>query len=493
MKEPHDRYALDQSTQQKGAWMKHENRTRRKALVMLVLAGVVGLTAVDTSVASSHREAPLISEDPVADATDTYAFVAPDAPDKVTLIGNWIPFEEPAGGPNFYRFGDDVLYTFQIDNTGDAVADVSYELRFQTTVKNPNTFRYNTGPISAVTNGSGQATNYSNLNVQQSYTLTQVKSGVRTTLGSNFLVAPANIGPRSTPSYGALAGAAVYTTGGGIKVFAGPRDDPDFEDLGSISDMLGMRPLNGFHSTPLAPAPGKDELQGYNVHTIALQVPISTVIKPTDPVIGVWTATYRRQLRALRADGSTPIQTGLWVQVSRLGSPLINATFIPLGKKDRFNAAKPNGDGQFAASIVDPELGQLIPALYPVFSCFPTAPRNDLVTIFLTGIPGLNQPAGVVGSEQLRLNTSIAPTPFASQSRMGLLAGQSDGYPSGRRLIDDVTDITLQAVAGATPLGACNGQFPNNALTDGVDANDMPFLTTFPYVAPPNEGYQHTD
>ena len=210
------------------------------------------------------------------------------------------------------------------------------------------------------------------------------------------------------------------------------------------------------------------------MHTIALQVPITRVING-DPVIGVWSTV---------SQGNKII--------SRLGNPWINETFIPLGQKDTFNASKPVNDGQFASAIVDPELGHLIRALYPVFSCFPTAPRNDLVTIFLTGIPGLNQPASVVGSEELRINTSTSPTPFASQDRMGLLAGQADGFPNGRRLIDDVIDIELQFVAGASPLGACNGQSPNNALSDGVDANDVPFLTTFPYVAPPHQGYDHT-
>jgi hypothetical protein len=148
--------------------MNHWNRIAKKELAILGLAGVIGLTAVYTSSASSHREAPLISEDPVADATDLYAFISPDAPDKLTLIGNWIPFEEPAGGPSFYRFSDDVLYTFHIDNNGDGVADISYELRFKTLIKNPNTSLYSTGPITAVTNGSGQATDYTNLNIQQS-------------------------------------------------------------------------------------------------------------------------------------------------------------------------------------------------------------------------------------------------------------------------------------------------------------------------------------
>jgi hypothetical protein len=174
--------------------------------------------------------------------------------------------------------------------------------------------------------------------------------------------------------------------------------------------------------------------------------------------------------------------------------PLVNEVVIPLGQKDTFNATYPDEDAQFAGFVTDPELGRLLPVLYPnVFNCFPTTPRNDLVTIFLTGIPGLNQPANVVGSEMIRLNTSIPPTPMANQNRLGLLGGDTDGFPNGRRLGDDVVDIELQAIAGATPLGSCNGVSPNNLLSDGVDANDMPFMSSFPYLATPAQGYQHID
>jgi hypothetical protein len=459
---------------------------RRKSvlgLVALGLGGTFAVTTIGTGSASSHREAPLISEDPVADATDTYAFVAPDAPTKVTLIGDWIPLEEPAGGPNFHRFGDDVLYTFEIDNNGDAVSDITYQFRFQTTTKNPNTFLYNTGPIGFANH------HYSNLNVEQSYTVTQVVNGVSTVLGQNLLVAPANVGPRSTSNYQSLASHAEYSLPGGIKVFAGPRDDPFFVDLGSVFDLLGLRPLNPAHVIPKDAAAGKDGLRGYNTHSIVLQVPTTSVTNG-DPVIGVWTGTYRRASRVfVNGDGANLQHSGDWVQISRLGMPLVNEAVIPLGQKDTFNASEPANDSQFAGSVFDPELGHLIPALYPVFTCFPTAPRNDLATIFLTGIPGLNQPANVVGSEELRLNTSTTPTPNAQQNRMGLLAGQLDGFPNGRRLIDDVTDIELQAVAGATPLGSCNGQSPNNALTDGVNKNDVGFKNHFPYVALPHQGY----
>jgi hypothetical protein len=458
---------------------------------LLGLGGIFATSSVVTSEASSHREAPLITEDPVADTTDVYAFVSPDRPDKVTFIANWVPFEAPQGGPNFHRFGDNVLYEINVDNDGDAVADIQYQFRFTTTIKNPDTWLYNTGPISAVLNSKGVVTDYTNLNIQQTYSLTRINNGVPTVMASNMLVAPANIGPRSTPNYEAgLARPAIQNLAGNRKVFAGPRDDPFFVDLGSVFDLAGLRPLNPAHLIPLPAAAGVDGLRGFNTHTIALQVPISDLVDD-DSTIGIWSSTYRQRTRVLNQSGSQS-NSGPWVSVSRLGMPLVNEVVIPLGDKNRWNASYPSGDGQFLSYVTDPELGALVPALYPVFSCFPTNPRNDLVSIFLTGIPGVNQPANVVGSEQIRLNTAIPPTPFASQDRLGLLAGQADGFPNGRRLVDDVTDIELRAVAGATPLGSCDGQSPNNALTDGVDANDVAFTTSFPYLASPHQGYEAT-
>jgi hypothetical protein len=460
-----------------------------------MLGGLLAVTALETAPASSHREEPLITEDPVADNTDTYLFRSPDRPDTVTIIGNWIPLEEPAGGPNFHKFGDDVLYELNVDNDGDSVADISYEFRFRTTVKNGNSYLYNTGPVAPVLDSAGRARDFTNLNIQQSYTVTEVRNGRRREIGSQLLTPPVNVGPRSTPNYDALAAATVYDLRNGIRVFAGQRDDPFFVDLGSIFDLGGLRPFNPAHLIPLSAEPGKDEVQGYNTHSIAIQVPIARLVEHGDPVIGAWSATYRRERQVFRnRDGSRPEHSGEWVQVSRLGMPLVNEVVIPLRDKARFNAFSPDQDRRFLRYVQDPELGRLIPQLYPnVFSCFPTAPRNDLVTIFLTGIPGLNQPRHVVGSEMIRLNTSTPVTPLAMQNRLGLLSGQADGFPNGRRLVDDVVDIELQAIAGATPLGSCNGVTPNNALGDGVNANDLPFSGTFPYLARPAQGYQHTD
>jgi len=459
-------------------------RTRargHRVLLSIVVVSLLAASGVTLADASSHREAPLITEDPVADNTDVYAFVAPDAPDTVTLVANWIPLEAPYGGPNFHKFGDDVLYTLNVDNNGDAVEDVTYEFRFTTRIVNPGTFLYATGPVTSLDDAD--------LNIRQTYSITEVRGHKSRLLATGLPVAPANIGPRSTPNYEALANAATQTLPGGIKVFAGPRDDPFFVDLGSIFDLGGLRPLNPAHVIPLAAANGVDGLAGFNTHSVVIQVPKS-MLTTSDPVIGVWSTTYRRHTRVLRGDGAVPMHVGHWTQVSRLGMPLVNEVVIPLGQKDRFNASTPDRDAQFAQFVSDPELARLVPFLYPGVSV-PPAPRNsDIVPIFLTGVPGLNQPAKVNPAEMIRLNTSIAPTPFNTQDRLGVLGGQLDGFPNGRRLVDDVTDIELRAIAGGTPFTPTFNVFPNNALTDGVDTNDVPFLTQFPYVGLPHQGYE---
>ena len=452
------------------------------ALALLVVLGTIA-----PSGASSHREAPLISQDPVADNTDTYAFVSPDKPDTVTLVANWIPLEEPAGGPNFNKFGDDVNYTINVDNNGDAVDDVVYEFRFRTTVRNPNTFLYNTGPITSLDDPD--------FNVRQSYSVARVEHGYRSVIASGLATPPVNIGPRSTPNYPSLASAAIHALKGGTKVFAGQRDDPFFVDLGSVFDLAGLRPFNQAHLIKLPTAPGRDGVSGYNTHTIALQVPIAGLThnhrKPasaSDPnaVIGVYATSQRRQVRALSASGGTPSQSGKWVQVSRLGMPLVNEVVIPLGKKDRFNASDPTGDAQFLPFVQNPEPARLIPVLYPGVQV-PAAPRSDITTIFLTGIPGLNQPKNVRPSEMIRLNVAIPPS--AHPSPIGVLGGDLAGFPNGRRLADDVTDVELRALAGGTPFTPAFNKAPNNQLGDGVNTNDRPFLNQFPYVATPHQGY----
>jgi Domain of unknown function (DUF4331) len=456
-------------------------------------AAFVGAAGPSGATASSHREAPLIGDDPAADNTDVYAFVSPDKPNTVTIIANYIPFEDPAGGPNYYRFDPTVLYELKIDNNGDAREDVTYQFRFKTSVSNPNTFLYNTFPVTSPTDPD--------LNVKQTYTVTRVVSGKSTVLGSNLAVPPANIGPRSNPSYDPFQG--VFDLDG-RKVFAGPRDDPFFVDLGSIFDLGGLRPFNSLHLLPLADELGRDGVLNYNTHTIAIQVPKTDLLRApmANGTIGIYASASRQKIRILRGDGTFDAN-GPQVQVSRLGNPLINEVVIPLGKKDLWNASDPRNDSQFAGRYTEPELALLESILYPDLDGPPTTGRGDLAAILLTGVPTLNF-TGAVQADLLRLNTEFAAPPAGTGSRLGLLAGEFSGFPNGRRLEDDVTDIELRAIAcGYGPVvgpiiedfGFCNGdanRSPNNLVGDGVDANENDFLERFPYVAPPNQGYDHT-
>ena len=447
------------------------HRARRRVLPALGICAGVAAGAIGVAHASSHREAPLSSQDPVSDLTDVYAFVSPDAPDTVTLIANVIPFEQPAGGPNFYRFGDDVLYQLNVDNDGDAQADRTYQFRFTTTTATPGTFLYNTGQVTSFGDPD--------LNVRQTYTLTEVdEDGRSSVLGRNLPVAPTNIGERSTPNYEQnLGGAAVRSVGGGVNAFAGPRDDAFFVDLGSVFDLAGLPPFNPAHLIPLPAEDGEDYVAGLNVHTLALRIPIDRLVDD-DPVVGVWATTYRKTTRIANDDGSLK-SVGNWVQVSRLGQPLVNEVVIPVGKKDRFNASRPSQDVQFLDHVITPELANLIPVLYPgvqvptsVDAGLGLGGREDIATIFLTGIPGLNQPVHVTPSEMLRINTSIPQS----------------GFPNGRTLTDDVVDIELRALAGATAFSPEFNVSPNKDLGDGVDANDVPLSPTFPYLAAPKAG-----
>ena len=463
------------------------------ALAALVAAtltafGLARASGPEQAAASSHREAPVIADDPAADNTDLYAFRSPDRPDTVTLVANYIPLEEPAGGPNFAKFDDSVLYELKVDNDGDADEDLSYQFRSSTTVGNGNTFLYNTGPVTSLDDPD--------LNVRQTYTVTRVTGKHRATvLGSGIPTPPVNIGPRSTPNYAALASGAVTDLPGGIKVFAGQRDDPFFVDLGSVFDLAGLRPFNPFHLISLPASAGVDGVAGFNTHSIAIQVPISQLVKIPNTTIGVYASSSRQKIEIRRADGTND-SIGPWVQVSRLGNPLINEVVIPLGKKDLWNRSEPKDDAQFASSYTDPEVPALVNLLYPALPDAPTTGRGDLVAVLLTGVNGLNL-TGPKQADLLRLNTSIAPSgPVGMGNRLGVLAGEFAGYPNGRRLEDDVTDIEVRALACgygdilAGALGLCNLS-PNNGLGDGVDANEKPFLTTFPYLASPHQGYDH--
>ena len=473
--------------------------SNRRSLIGIAAAGFA-LCAVlafgprpEAAPASSHREAPVISEDPTADNTDVYAFVSPDRRDSVTVVANYVPLEEPAGGPNFAKFGDDVLYALHVDNDGDAEDDVTYEFRFRTQVRNPDTFLYNTGPITSLTDPDW--------NIRQTYTVTRVQGRNRQVLGEGLSTPPVNIGPRSTPNYDALAAAAVSELPGGIKVFAGQRDDPFFVDLGSVFDLAGLRPFNPFHVIPLGATAGVDGVRGYNTHTIAIQVPTAQLAAFGRPTIGVYASASRQKVTIIREDGMRDA-SGAWQQVSRLANPLVNEVVIPLGRKDRWNASEPEDDAQFAAEYTEPEVTALENLLYPVLDDAPTSGRGDLVAVLLTGVPGVNF-TGSTQADLIRLNTSIAPTaPVGAGNRLGAVGGDLAGFPNGRRLEDDTPDIELRAFAcGYGPVvgpivesfGFCGGnanRTPNNMLGDGVDANDKPFLAQFPYLATPHQGYE---
>src|SRR5262245_13112288 len=446
-----------------------------KAVCIFVLA--LAALAAGTLRASSHREAPLISSDPLADNTDLYAFVSPRNPDRVTLIANFIPFEAPYGGPNFFKFDDNVLYEIMIDNDGDAVEDVTFQFRFHTTYQNPNTFLHNPGTSTSLDSPS--------FNVRQTYTLTRVdgprRAGRASVMATDLPTPPVNVGFRSTPNYEALAAAAVRQLPNNSQVFAGQRDDPFFVDL-NVFDLLAVPPADTNTS---------DSLAGFNVHTIALEVPIASLtsngLRPgssADPnaVIGVWSTASRPSVTS--RGGGQERQSDRFVQVSRLGHPLVNEVVIPRGTKDVFNSLEPSGDAAALPFVTDPEVPKLLNALFGITS--PAAPRNDLVTIFLRGIPGVNQPPNVTPSEMLRLNVAIPPT--ASPNPLGVLGGDAGGFPNGRRLGDDVVDVALRVMAGATPLTPAFNTGINAQLGDGVPLNDVQFLNVFPYVATPRAG-----
>jgi hypothetical protein len=460
---------------------------------------------------SSHREAPEISQDPVADSTDLYAFVSPDQPDTVTIIANYIPLQEPAGGPNFYSFGEstDVRYQIHIDNDGDGMPDITFRFDFETMLRDKETFLYNTGPITSLDSA--------NWNNRQFYTVHMAKSkgGTGKVLGTNLPCPPCNIGPLSTPHYAKLADAAVHDLGGGIKVFAGQRAEGFYVDLGAIFDLGDLRPFENLHAQYgmhvfSKPAPGVNDANQLNVHSIAIQVPIKDLVQPgasgeSDPksVIGVWTTASRRTAKVVDSETGRVTASGPWAQVSRLGMPLINEVIIALGDKDRWNHLAPLTDKQFAHYYANPELAALLPALYP--GVFPNLaalvasgkPRADLEAILLTGIPsgiipGFQNSTGSGLFDMLRLNTAIPPS--SSPNILGLIGGDLAGFPNGRRVFDDIVTVELRAVAGVTYPLVDSSFTPDAAageVTDGLTPASVkaPFLDVFPYLGVAYSGF----
>ena len=498
---------------------RYARRTLAVAGALMILASSVGGAA-----ASSHREAPLISKDAFADNTDTYVFISPSNPNNVVIAASWIPFEGPEGGPNYWEWDPTAQYSLNVDNDGDAVADFTYTLTAETSIPNGNTFLYNTGPITSLSDGDW--------NMKQKVTITEhAAGGADTVLVNNMATTPSNIGKKSTPNYTTLENQAIRTVGTGanqMKIYAGQTDDAFWVDL-QVFDLLTLRGQD----SPIGYAGGnnrpQDSVSGYNVHTLVLEIPISRLKQGSEPVLGVWASTTR--------DGA---------QVSRLGMPLVNEAVIPLALKDAFNTLRPDQDlgvytdglgadvgALLQKSVEDPELGRLLCGLYGVplpadgdHNCStavnvntPRSGRGDIFDIFLTGMKlanpftittkngpvtlpagfNVNRPAGVQPAEMIRINTNIkgdlcSPTP----SRLGLLGGDACGFPNGRRLTDDVVEIELLAVAGAAyqVLDGRDASFSfhpafSGVLTDGVDANDKLFRSAFPYFAQAQSGQTH--
>ena len=456
---------------------------------------------------SSHREAPEISQDPAADNTDVYAFMHPTEPDQVVIIANFIPLQQPNGGPNFYEFSDDVLYEIKISNTQRCVANVTYQFRFKTTIRNPNTFLYNTGQITSLSSESW--------NRPQSYRVTRVVNGDSTNITGTLPVPPCNVGPRSTPNYPQLSDRAVRTVAG-RKFFAGQRGDAFKVDLGSIFDLGALRPFQNLHLLPMAAMDGINSVQSYNVHTIAIQVPTSDLTVDGQPAgdivlnrrstIGVWASASRRAARVFKKSEGRYGGTGPAVQVSRLGNPLVNEVLIPMAEKDKWNAADPKDDGDFVEYVQKPELAGLLPVLYP--GVFPnlaayTKPRADLDAILLTGIPagvvpGFRNYTGPVKADMLRLNMAVPPKAPGQENKLGIVGGDLAGFPNGRRLSDDITAIELKAIAGATIPLVDPDYEPDGAaalLEDGTydgqnEENDPVLLDKFPFMPYPGGGFQ---
>jgi hypothetical protein len=451
---------------------------------------------------SSHREAPEISKDPVADNTDTYAFVSPDRPDYVTILANFIPLQTPYGGPNFFEFGDDVSYRINISNSGTANADIIYEFRFETKIRNPETFLYNTGQITNVSDAAW--------NRPQFYRIIKHVGGTGTVIAHGLTTPPVNVGPRSTPNYAPLAAQAIHKLPNGGRVFAGQRAEGFWVDLGSIFDLGTLRPFENLHLIPSAAAAGVNGAQGLNVHTIALQVRKSELTTsgrlPTDPaspgsVIGVWASAMRYKARVMNTTTNHWAESGPFTQVSRLGNPLFNEVIVPMGDKDLWNKQAPRQDSNYAKYVLKPELAGLLPVLYP--GVFPnlaayTKPRADLAAVLLTGIPsgivpGFQNFTGTTQADMLRLNMAIPPA--SNPSQFGLLGGDPAGFPNGRRLIDNVVAIELRAIAGLTIPLVDPSFTPDGAasvLTDGTSNTNSPFLDAFPYLGTPAGGYQTT-
>ena len=438
------------------------------AVSLTAIALVVGTAPISSS-AASHREAPLISMDPTADITDFFMFRSyeTDREDYIVLIMDVIPGEEPSAGPNYYNFDPSVLYSINIDNDQDGNADdVSFEFEFKTEIRGVVSqldlfLSYVALPPITSLNGPGSE----GLGLRQTYTVTMVRGNQRRVIARDLIVVPSNVGPRTMPDYESLVQQGIYELDDDGRVFAGQRDDPFYIDLGAIFDTLNLR------------NPGVDMLSGFNVHSIALEVPASWLTEDGEgsgetesPVLGGYASTSRRSTTVLREDDGRRETRGNWVQVQRLANPLVNEVIIGTEDKDRWNSLDPSQERRFLKYYLNP---RLVTALEAVFGA-DAEPLVDLRDVFLTYTPGRYNRL----SELLRLDVSVEPVPLASQNPLTILAGDNAGWPNGRRPIDDVTDVAIRVVGG-----------PNFATAgDNVNANDLPLLDVFPFIPTPWDG-----
>jgi uncharacterized protein DUF4331 len=493
-----------------------------------IFIAALALSLAGASHAANHREAPITALDSKADITDVYAFRSYDggATPRVTLILGVDPFLEPANGPNWSPFDPDILYEIKVDNNNDAVEDVVFQFRFHTEQRLPSLFQVYAGANGGVVAPANspapvapgtlivppQINSFDDpgLGQRQTYTVTMIKGGVATAItnasGQSFFAVPANVGPR-TMDYSALFTAGTYSTNmTNVKVFAGTTDDAFWIDLGGAFDTLNT------HVSPVLTAAqdaakenfAADTVSGYAVNSIAIEVPVALLTRTgavesaSSPAatVGVWATTSRSKV-TVRREFKPTVQAGGWSQIQRMGNPLINELLIGTGSKDRFSMEQPKNDKQFASFFLDPTLARVINALTDGAVAIPAPPRLDLLPL-VTYAPPIAAPGTPKGpiADLLRLNTGVPPTPPASASRLGLLGGDPAGYPNGRRLFDDVTDISLRAVAGvlAAPFPGFNPEI-NGRLGDGVNVNDAPYRETFPYLAdaPSGRNRRHID
>ncbi|MGO9582691.1 MAG: DUF4331 domain-containing protein [Acidimicrobiales bacterium] len=468
---------------------------------------------------SSHREAPEISKDPVADSADLYAFVSPDNPSTVTIVANYVPLQQPAGGPNFYEFGDDVLYEIHIDNDGDARADITYQFRFNTVLTDTGVhdlFLYNTGQIKHLSDTTW--------NRKQFYSVTRTDKNGSRMLAEDLACPPCNVGRNSIPDYAPLTAEAIHALGPSTYVFAGQRADGFYVDLGSIFDLGDLRPFQPDFLIKGSAVAGINTLAGLNVHSVAIQVPIRdltrngtrpTVYTAAEAAIGIWTTASRQKTLIY---GSPGTHAGPWTQISRLGNPLVNEVIIPMGVKDYWNTQAPADDREFASYYDHPTLAALLNVLYPgafpniaAYAASPGNTRPDLDAVLLTGVPaglisGFQNFTGPTKADMLRLNVAIAPVAPAKASILGVVGGDVAGFPNGRRVFDDVVSIELKAVAGALlgdvvksfkPDGAAGllydvgGTTSEPSTVASLLAFGLSYPDSFPYLADPWDGYDN--